>query len=143
MQFKAMLTSSLLMLTLSFGAVSAGAGETLGISPFLDIRSNSNDTKAVTSAFDTSTPKSFTSVLLGLRFFYEPRRHIMFDVDLFGGGTYFRTRTSTSGSTYETTLKGAAFGAAYAGRFSEKLLFRLGGGFSALSGKWRDVPQLR
>lgn len=143
MQFKTKLTGCLLALILSFGAAAAGAGETLGVSPFLDLRSNSNDTKEVTSAFDMSTPRSFTSVLLGLRFFYEPISRIMLNVDLFGGGTYFRTRTSTSGSTYETTLNGAAFGAAFTGGFSEKVLFSLGGGFSALSGKWRDVPQLK
>lgn len=143
MKFHAKISVCLLISMMLFGAASAFAGETIGFSPFVDLRSNSNNTKVVTSAFDTSTPKSFTSVLLGVSVFYEPVKHVIFNFDAFGGGTYFRTRTSTSGSTYETTLKGASFGAAYAGGFSENILFRLGGGMSAVSGKWRDVPFLR
>lgn len=146
MKFQIKICVSLLMAIMSFSPVSAfaaGTSEEAGVfSPFMDIRSNSNKTKVVTSSFDTSTPKSFSSLLLGLSIVYKPVKAVMFNFDVFGGGTYFSTRKSSSGSTYETTLKGASFGAAYSGRFSEKFSCSLGGGFTAVHGQWRDVPLL-
>lgn len=114
--------------------------ETVGVSPFIDFRANSNKTEAISSAYDTSSPKAFNSILGGIGVFYKPAKHVMFTFDAFGGGTYFKTRTSNQAYFYELTLKGTAFGAAYAGKFSEKLPYSLGGGFSAVAGYWKNMP---
>ncbi|OGR81072.1 MAG: hypothetical protein A2X32_09010 [Elusimicrobia bacterium GWC2_64_44] len=114
--------------------------ETIGVSPFMDIRSNDNKTKTITSAYDTSTPKAFTSVLPGIGVFYRPVKHLMFVFDAFGGGTYFKTRTSNNTYFYELTLRGTSFGAAYAGGFGEKLPFSLGAGVTGVAGYWKNMP---
>lgn len=114
--------------------------ETVGFTALLDFRSNSNKTNVVTSSFDTSTPKSFVSVAGGLGVLYKPVRALILSFDAIGAGVYYKTRQSTSGSAYEIALQVTSLGAAYAGKLGEKFWFSLGGGFSAVSGKWRDMP---
>ncbi len=114
--------------------------ETVGISPFVDFRSNDNKTKAIVSSYDISAPKAFSSILGGIGVFYKPTGHAMFTFDAFSGSTFFRTRTSDHAYFYELTLRGSSFGAAYAGKFSEKLPFSLGAGFTAVAGYWNNMP---
>ncbi|HAH31805.1 MAG TPA: hypothetical protein DCL44_05775 [Elusimicrobia bacterium] len=140
MKFRTKISRYLLVLVMAFSAAPAFAEESIGVSPFIDFRSNSNKTKVITSSFDTSTPKSFNSILGGISAFYKPGKSVMFTFDAFGGGTYFRTRKSDQVYFYELSLQGTALGAAYTGSFSKKILYSLGGGFSAVEARWRNMP---
>lgn len=117
--------------------------ETVGFSALMDLRSNSNKTKAITSSYDTSSPQSFTSFTGGLGVIYKPVKNLIFSFDAIGASMYFKTRKSSSYYSYEMALQVTSLGAAYAGKFSEKTSYSLGGGFSAVSAKWRDMPVLR
>lgn len=140
MKLQTKIGAFLLAAMTSLGSAPAFAGETLGISPFVDFRSNDNKTQTITSSYDTSAPKAFNSILPGIGVFYKPGKHVMLTFDTFGGGAYFRTRTSNQVYFYELTLRGASLGAAYAGAFSEKLPFSLGAGYTAVAGYWKNMP---